>query len=841
MKNIQTGIIIFLACAALHAQNGSGNADNIGAGYNRAPSIAALERQAAKSNSEGDYYAAMIYYQRILAADSFHVKALQGAGEAAIRYGAFEVAESCYQTLAGRQLGNEAGQMSLRLAETKFRLGKFAEAQQVYRRFLEAKPSGAGEETLKMAEKGLADCIWADSVAYNTELRSPFAAVSDINTEYSDFAPLAVDDTLYYASYRFPYEKDKNYPKRHLIKVEAANLKSDTLANSLVDFNENNRHTGPLSFNRDRSVMYYTICEFTSTAEIRCDLYMRKRTGRGVWSAPIKLPEPINVATATNTGPSIAYNAKTGKEILYFVSDRTGGKGKRDIWYAEVQSYGFSAPVNLEALNTPEDDITPYYHSPTQMLYFSTNGRRSMGGYDIWSAEETDKGWSEPRHLGIPINSGGDDAYLTLTQDGYNAYLASNRRKSNYSEGAQTLTEGACCFDIFKAELKKPPIKVDLLAKVFDKDTREPINAAYCRFVDMGPIGSKGVAVKTQNDTHPENHLYAYGLEPNHRYKVIITKPGYTPDSTEVSTEGITKTTSIERELFLRHGLDLLAHALDSLTKDTLDGVKFRLTESKPKGTNMEFINKKGEKFHTFLPFDTRYWLVASKANYTTDSVPVSTEDLEKIPFQTLRKELKLRPLVLDKYLPIVLYFDNDEPDKRTLATITKQDYIVSYRKYIQRKDTFIANFTKGLTGERLQRERDSLEVFFERDVRSGWEKLMAFSETLYEMMERGDMIELTLRGFASPRASSTYNMNLTSRRVSSVWNHFDHFDGGIYQKFVKSGQLTIKLEPNGENLAPPGISEKIDDVKNSVYSVPASRERRLEIIGVRVNTIKKL
>ena len=131
--------------------------------------------------------------------------------------------------------------------------------------------------------------------------------------------------------------------------------------------------------------------------------------------------------------------------------------------------------------------------------------------------------------------------------------------------------------------------------------------------------------------------------------------------------------------------------------------------------------------------------------------------------------------------------------------------------------------------------------AFFDRDVRSGLEKLMAFSEVLYDMMDRGDKIELTLRGFASPRASSTYNMNLTSRRVSSVWNHFDLFDGSIYRKFVDSGQLTIKLEPNGENLAPPGISEKIEDVKNSVYSIPASKERRLEIVGVQVNAFKKL
>jgi hypothetical protein len=108
-------------------------------------------------------------------------------------------------------------------------------------------------------------------------------------------------------------------------------------------------------------------------------------------------------------------------------------------------------------------------------------------------------------------------------------------------------------------------------------------------------------------------------------------------------------------------------------------------------------------------------------------------------------------------------------------------------------------------------------------------------------MMERGDRIEITLKGYASPRAATNYNLNLTSRRVSSVLNHFLIFDGGIYKKFVDNGQITIVREPNGETKSAKGVSDEINDERKSIYSVPASRERRLEIIGVRVNEIKKL
>jgi hypothetical protein len=112
----------------------------------------------------------------------------------------------------------------------------------------------------------------------------------------------------------------------------------------------------------------------------------------------------------------------------------------------------------------------------------------------------------------------------------------------------------------------------------------------------------------------------------------------------------------------------------------------------------------------------------------------------------------------------------------------------------------------------------------------------MEFSEVLYEMLSRGDSIEITLKGYASPRAGVLYNKNLTDRRVTSVYNHFDIFDGGIYKKFVDSKQLIIIREANGEAKSPPGISDNVKDDRKSVYDVRASKERRLEIIGVKVN-----
>jgi hypothetical protein len=889
--------------------------------FDRAPSIAALEREAVKKRGEGDYYAAMRYFGHILSADSAHVAALQGYGESAMLYSAFEHAERVFKILVDKRLGDNGA--LLRLAEAQFRQGKYVESEETYRRFLfTEKPAGATSQQLEDAQTGLENALWAAGVADNTDLEKPVAPILEINSEYSEFSPILVNDTLYFSSYRFPFENDRHNPDRQLIKVMTGVVDADTLKTNVAEFNEKNRHTAHTAFNREGTVMYYTICQFVNSADIRCDLYMRQRTGPNQWGAAIKLPDPVNKEGYTTTEPAVGYNPDDDQEVLYFVSDRPGGKGKRDIWYTNLNRYGFPEPINLGALNTEGDDVTPFYHTPSATLYYSTNGLQTVGGFDVYKAKGFGDTWKEPYHMGMPINSGGNDVYFSLTTNEKTGFFASNRK------GAINLSEEACCFDIFKADLVKPqmiavtfnkltgdslhtttltlielrpdgtpdqvkvkvpgayfpfaltpgkqyiligakpgfksdtlrfetprtiwkdllvkklyltPNKIDLIATVFDKDTRQPINGAIVRFVDLGPVEVR-TTPKSREDSHVADNQYNYDLQFNHRYKVYVSKAGYTIDSAEVNTEGLMESMTIRRELYIRRGVDFLAHAIDAINKDTLYGVKFRLVEIEGERYKDEFVNPLGTKYYaTFLPFERRYWIIASKQDYTTDSLQVSTRDLEKIPFQTLRRELQLRPLKLEDYLPIVLYFDNDEPDKRTLATTTDREYRAIYVDYIRRKQDFIDKFTAGMIGAEIPRERDSLDVFFERDVRGGWNRLMAFSEVLYEMMERGDRIEITLKGYASPRAATNYNLNLTSRRVSSVLNHFLIFDGGIYKKFVENGQITIVREPNGETKSAKGVSDEISDERKSIYSVPASKERRLEIIGVRVNEVKKL
>ncbi len=923
-RSIWTSIFFFfLTIQGVYGQNSSGAENRIDDGIERGPSLAALERKAIEVRAQGDYAAAMDYYGRILKGDSLHVQALRGYGEMALATHAPERAEWAFQKLVDHKLVGVDGLPLLRLADVKFRLGKYAEAQQLYRRFLYIDtPTGMTADALKDAQMGLANAEWAQEMTEGAAgTVTLFEMDSSINTrKYSEYSPYPVGDTLWFASYSFPFKGDKHTPQRHLIKAKRAIAKDNQVIVSVADFNEEKLHTAQVTFNQTGDAMYYTIGHFINSADIQFEIYQRRRGKDNKWGPAIKLPASLNLAGYTTTEPNIGHLASdAGGEVLFFVSDRPGGKGKRDIWYSSIirDSLGrdtFSQPVNLSMINTTEDDVTPFYHNRTQTLYFSTLGYPTLGGFDIYKTIGQGQEWSAAQNLGPQINGSADDVYYALNESGKTAFFASNRR------GDANHSEEACCYDIYQANLVKPemiavtfnkesgdslsktemqlfeitpdgpkslvkiqvvgnnfpfpldpgkkymlvaskpyfgpdtlrfetpsvvwndilvkklylpPAKVNLVATVYDKETGKPLPGTTAQFIDLGPVGP-GTGPNRERDTttNEKGNRYDYDLDFNHRYKVIVQRFGYTLDSVEVSTEGLTQTTTIEKRLELTHGINLEALVFNEITKEPLSDVTFQLIEVKS-GKKDEVTNTDRNDYHSTLGFEKRYKIIATRPGYSTDSLEFVTPDIASVDFVTLHKELFLRPLDLSLYLPFNLYFDNDEPDKRTLKTTTTTLYSESYFAYYPRKQEFIDKYSAGMSGSARDSAIAELDLFFEQEVKGGWNRLRIFTEVLYDMLRRGEKVHITIRGHASPRAASGYNLRLTARRIASVMNHFSDFESGYLNKYITSGQLVVTEEPTGESEAPKGI-EDVEE-RGSIYSVRASRERRVEIIGVEI------
>lgn len=116
---------------------------------------------------------------------------------------------------------------------------------------------------------------------------------------------------------------------------------------------------------------------------------------------------------------------------MYFVSDRPGGMGGRDIYRTvKLPNGAWSDPINLgPTVNTPFDEDSPFIAVDNKSLYFSSNGSKSMGEFDIFlTIRDANNTWSNPINLGYPINSTGDDVFYTTTADGLTGYLSSFRK-----------------------------------------------------------------------------------------------------------------------------------------------------------------------------------------------------------------------------------------------------------------------------------------------------------------------------------------------------------------------------------------------------------------------------
>lgn len=113
----------------------------------------------------------------------------------------------------------------------------------------------------------------------------------------------------------------------------------------------------------------------------------------------------------------------------YFVSDRKGGYGGRDIYRVNKMPNGeWGIPQNLgPEINTPYDEDAPFIAIDNKTLYFASNGPKSMGGFDVFVSVLDNGVWGTPINLGYPLNSMGDDIYYTTTVDGYTGYLSSLR------------------------------------------------------------------------------------------------------------------------------------------------------------------------------------------------------------------------------------------------------------------------------------------------------------------------------------------------------------------------------------------------------------------------------
>jgi outer membrane protein OmpA-like peptidoglycan-associated protein len=274
------------------------------------------------------------------------------------------------------------------------------------------------------------------------------------------------------------------------------------------------------------------------------------------WQTAVKLPFPINSENVSNIHPSVTFDRKSENEIIYFSSNRKGGRGAFDIWFTYRKQDGtYTKPRNLGTkINTAGNEITPYYHVKEHFLYFSSDGWPGIGGKDIYRSRGNATKWKKPEHLSIPINSPYDDTHPALLINETKGFFASNRP-------VDSISKSVCCEDIYSFQMA--PASVHFLkGKLYNEENTSFLNELEKQFKIENPLVKEGdplskiklelfeldeeseeyLIAETESDSKGE---YEFETEPGKQYIVKAYNFGFAPKKIHVDTREIIDTDSL--------------------------------------------------------------------------------------------------------------------------------------------------------------------------------------------------------------------------------------------------------------------------------------------------------
>ena len=254
-----------------------------------------------------------------------------------------------------------------------------------------------------------------------------------INSAFQEYSPAFYGNGLVFVAANPAVDKDKKEDTqigRFTTSIFLAKRTNEGILQRPLPFAEElttKFYDGPLSFNALGDVVFFTRSNLkkgkpkvAKDGKVKLKIYTAQLVN-GQWSSISELS--FCDGEADYAHPSISADGRR----LFFASNRTGGQGGMDLYVSMNQNGVWGEPVNLgPKINTAKDEIFPFAHA-SGVLLFSTNGRKGVGGLDIFSTKQTANGWLAPTALPETINSTSDDFGLILNPERTNGYFASNR------------------------------------------------------------------------------------------------------------------------------------------------------------------------------------------------------------------------------------------------------------------------------------------------------------------------------------------------------------------------------------------------------------------------------
>ena len=765
---------------------------------------------------EKDYRTAFNFYQAATNYDSTRVDIWVKMAESARNMQGLQTARSIYDKVLRFPDSVVTAENYFHSAWINMRLADYSGAQKNLQSYFRKAKEGDPLKNKALMMEGSSSRILKEYANY-TNVPGQTKKISTSNDCLeAEFGAVAYKNDLVYAKFS---ENERVTSKKDSIafvsNLRLMNSQGDT--NWLPQLSVPNKLISGVTFLPENTGLYYCLCDKVNLMEVRCDIYFRKFNENGGVGEPLKISANSNGFSTQH--PAVGKD-NNGKLWLYFSSNRPGGKGKDDLYRAAVLENGeVEAPENLVTLNTSEEDVTPFFHTPTQRLYFSTQGRFTFGGYDVYSSSPTLNGWTNPMNMGVQMNASSDDLFFSLSEKGTNGWLTVRGEKGS---SCTTEVPDACCYNLVTWDM--PLRKVRILAR----------NAN-----DSSLIREANLSVQSLPSGTAEKVDVSYGNWPyfswnsSDNYAVGVQSDGFDPYQGELNIAGYPFTgDTVVIEVYLNPTvIELQVLTFDDRTKEALNGTTVNLLkwiDTKNTVDNIQ-TNEKGNSFTFSVIQNHKYKLVASKDNYESVEKDISftLSDVKGLG-KKITIEVYLKPPLST---PVALYFDNDIPKAKEMKIKGTENYVELSNTYYNQKESFVSNFTKVLPEAEKFVLNEQYDLFFDREVKMGTVSLEYLSKAIAAKLGEGKKLEITLNGFASPLGSASSNKLLSDRRIKTIQNYLLQSNQGKLAESVKNGQLKFITSAYGENKSKKQVSDNPMDKRNSVFSLVASVERRVEIL----------
>lgn len=260
------------------------------------------------------------------------------------------------------------------------------------------------------------------------------------------------------------------------------------------------------------------------------------------WKTPESIGKPIN-STYWEGGACISPDGKT----LYFISERKGGYGRADIWMVKrINKTEWGKPVNLgPEINSEFDEVGAFLAPDGKTLFFSSNGKGSMGSYDVFKTTFEGGKWTKPVNLGFPINTVYKDGPLVISADAQTAYFASER-KGGLGESDIYSADLSNYSLLEKDGVKKSNSGLSILKGI----VRDAFEGSGIASVDVQILDASNTVVASTITN--ENGEYFITLKGDVTYIIKVAKKGYKTAQETVDLKlGKTDTYSLEKQIML--------------------------------------------------------------------------------------------------------------------------------------------------------------------------------------------------------------------------------------------------------------------------------------------------